>query len=192
MNRYFVAILALVVFAVCYQLLFRYQYFHLAGGTVMRVDRLSGASCNLPCVTNPTPSPAPTNALAYLIDSPDDLDSEKVRAVDLVREKGDRQYLVGIKNEKPTNEWKADWARGEIRMATPNPKSAFKKIEAMLDQDNYLKALKHTSKHTYLVCYCNTKGAGWQWEAHLDTRELFFVGDNADLSLKYGLTKSAP
>jgi hypothetical protein len=39
-----------VVAAILFQLFFRYQYVHLAGAEVMRIDRLTGRSCYEPCI----------------------------------------------------------------------------------------------------------------------------------------------
>ncbi|MGA7202298.1 MAG: hypothetical protein WBX26_10745 [Candidatus Cybelea sp.] len=41
-----------------------------------------------------------------------------------------------------------------------------------------------------LVCFCNHAGSGWRWEVHVDSDQVFYVNDNADLIKKYGLTRS--
>lgn len=55
-------IVALTLVAAVFQLFFRYEYIHLSGMVVMRVDRLTGTTCLLPSPTmmhacNPEPSP---------------------------------------------------------------------------------------------------------------------------------------
>jgi hypothetical protein len=51
-------------------------------------------------------------------------------------------------------------------------------------------SLRSASFQTKLVCYCTTKGSGWRWEVHVDTGEIFYVNDNADLLKKYGIKLS--
>lgn len=41
-----------------------------------------------------------------------------------------------------------------------------------------------------LVCFCNHAGSGWRWEVHIDSDQVFYVNDNADLIKTYGLTRS--
>jgi hypothetical protein len=47
------------------------------------------------------------------------------------------------------------------------------------------------SPDTYLVCYCE-QTEGWRWEVHLGTGEVYYVNDNANLSAKYGVSRSTP
>lgn len=42
-------LVALIGLALIFQLFFRYQYLHLSGINVMRIDRLTLASCSMPC-----------------------------------------------------------------------------------------------------------------------------------------------
>jgi hypothetical protein len=44
---------------------------------------------------------------------------------------------------------------------------------------------------SYLVCFCQ-QTVGWRWEVHLGTGEVYYVNDNANLSAKYGVTRSTP
>jgi hypothetical protein len=53
---------AVVLAGAVFQLFFRYEYIHLSGAGVMRVDRLTKASCVLPCTEDPTPEPTPSEA----------------------------------------------------------------------------------------------------------------------------------
>ena len=42
-------LLVLVALAVVFQLFLRYQYIHTSGADIVRVDRLTGQSCDMPC-----------------------------------------------------------------------------------------------------------------------------------------------
>ena len=58
MKRLLYGVGTLIVVAVIFQLFFRYQYIHTVGIRITRIDRLTGASCELPCMPkvwdNPT------------------------------------------------------------------------------------------------------------------------------------------
>ncbi len=58
-NRSWYAVSVVAAIAI-FQFFLRYQYEHLAGGSVMRIDRLTASSCYMPCL--PAPAPAPTEA----------------------------------------------------------------------------------------------------------------------------------
>jgi hypothetical protein len=49
--------IAILVFAAIFQLFFRYEYMHTTGNLVVRVDRLTGASCYLPCAKSAATTP---------------------------------------------------------------------------------------------------------------------------------------
>jgi hypothetical protein len=51
----------LIALAVLFQLFFRYQYIHTMGVRITRIDRLTGASCELPCEPE-TWAPVPTQS----------------------------------------------------------------------------------------------------------------------------------
>lgn len=55
MKRLAYAIAGLLVAAVIFQLFLRYQYIAANDGGIARIDRLTGASCYLPCKPTPTP-----------------------------------------------------------------------------------------------------------------------------------------
>lgn len=38
-----------------------------------------------------------------------------------------------------------------------------------------------------LVCWCNSKKIGLYWEVHTDSREAYYVNDDAELKHKYGI-----
>lgn len=64
---------ALVVVVAMFQLFFRYQYIHTYGAEITRVDRLTGQSCEMPCVNAPSPhstsSTTVTNATVSWVSS---------------------------------------------------------------------------------------------------------------------------
>jgi hypothetical protein len=77
-KRFLYAFGALIVLAVIFQLFLRYQYVHTVGYSITRIDRLTGASCELPCApaisnqSTPNPwdavgRPTPTGAVDALI-----------------------------------------------------------------------------------------------------------------------------
>lgn len=65
MKRILYGLGAVIVVAAIFQLFFRYEYVPQSVATVWRVDRLTGATCRLPCSTksdviDPDRTPAPT------------------------------------------------------------------------------------------------------------------------------------
>lgn len=69
LDIFLVSLLLLILAGVVFQLFLRYTYVHTLGNTVVRVDRISGESCALPCDENgygprtvayvPPPTPVP-------------------------------------------------------------------------------------------------------------------------------------
>ncbi len=64
-----------------FQLFFRFDYVHVAGARVMRIDRLSGASCDIPCIPAPRPTPTPFDRVAYALEFGDRYSLAKQRAI---------------------------------------------------------------------------------------------------------------
>lgn len=58
--------------------------------------------------------------------------------------------------------------------ATPNP------VMENLDSDSL--------NDTYLVCFCDSKGTGWRWEVHIDSRQALYIDNDPDLKKRYGIT----
>jgi hypothetical protein len=47
------AVAGLVIAVLVFQLLLRYQYVHLRGNHVLRIDRLTATTCIMPCLETP-------------------------------------------------------------------------------------------------------------------------------------------
>jgi hypothetical protein len=181
---YFVG--GIVAAALVFQLFFHYQYVHLAGGDVMRIDRLTGSSCDMPCVPTPTPTsppppptPRPFDSASYTVES----DRQNERAIALAKATVSAANI--ILRAGPGYTWTA---------ATTDPEGVY--TVDVIAQGEKLNStftppdLHSASFETKLVCYCTRKGFGWRWEVHVDDGEVFYVNDNADLMKKYDITPS--
>jgi hypothetical protein len=171
-----------VVAVLFFQLFIHYQYIHLAGGDVMRIDRLTGSSCHMPCLPTPSPTPAPppTPVPTPPPKPPQNYTLEDARAIEQVKDRGagvsgivyrhsqDSEWLVAGRYDNEGTPQGYPYYSGQHR--TPNP--------------------SYDNTHAYpvrLVCYClATKKMGWYWEYHLDTGEVFTVTGNRTLELVYG------
>jgi|SRR5579862_7154274 len=164
MNGWYVAG-AIVAALIIFQSFLRYQYEHLAGGRVMRIDRLTGSSCYMPCVPQPGPAETPERTF----------ESDDLAAIDWVKTVEIRPY----ENDGHQYMWRV-WER------VKNDGT-----QAMMTQD--MSAEDPSEYPIRLVCYCynDTPGqkspTGVWWEYHLDTKKVYSVSDNAPLSVKYGM-----
>jgi len=152
-----------------FQLFFRFQYEHLIGLRVMRIDRLTGASCYLPCLATPSPAPPtpmPSNA---------QLEQEAIALA--------RGSALSVTMEHGTGYL---WS-GQIACTA----SAGGCWVASPPSDPYAPP-NPEQRNVWLVCWCNSTGYGWRWEVHLDTRAVYSINDNADLLRKYGLPTPTP
>jgi hypothetical protein len=180
----------LVVVALCFQLFFRYDYEHLNSNRILRIDRVTQASCDMPCVPRPAPAPTATpipydDADAYRIIS-DTFDRRNEQAVELAKAAPDAKQMVAYFSGAEY-QWSAsrdpDYA-GFLQYTKPLEKGS-----AAFDSSAYDWYRQRTIKSSpVLVCFCNRKGDGRYWEVHLDTGHVYSVTDNADLGRKYGLT----
>ncbi len=195
-----------VALALVFQFFLRYEYVHLAGGRVMRIDRATGSSCFMPC-TPPPPAPTPTPydpkvAIDDFLRADEEQDQDAILLVkataksptgtsvaDLVRSTGpqfawtaqpansnDAAYVSALKNSQ---------SLPALSFATPTPGSTLPPPPPLGTPTPI--NLPHFQ--TRLACYCDPKGDGWRWEVHVDTRAVYYVNDNADLMRKYGLTR---
>jgi hypothetical protein len=189
----------LLIAAVLFQVFLHYEYIHLAGGSVMRIDRLTGTSCYMPCTPKPTPSPFDLNAAAdYLRES----DRQDQQAILLAKATSTAAKLVATVG--PGYAWTARTtdgdglrtlqiiAEGRVLPGHADPLADFGPTPPSQDEVRAWRETRRIDVHspsfeTKLVCYCNTKRAGWRWEVHTDTREVFYVNDNSDLMKKYGI-----
>jgi hypothetical protein len=164
--------LAAVAIILVFQFFFRYQYIHTVGIEVLRVDRLTGASCVLPCLP-PTPTPVPT---VKPTPPPHYLSNEDQRAIAYAKahNTSDLRYSASYFNKDPDD---FKWSVSGRYKNDGTPQSF----------DAYVSSVSSTAYPVRLVCFCDSKDWGWRWEVHLDTGEVYDVGDNADLRLKYGI-----
>lgn len=157
----------------------------------MRIDRLSNKSCYMPCEpSTPTPSaaPLPTGTpidwVQRYFEVQSILERRSEQAIQLAKE---TPQAVTIANANgPEYEWTTrndPQYRAFAKLANVQPSKVNVFDAISLDIIN----TRHDTP--LLVCYCSKGNTGWDWEVHLDTREVYFVNDNADLSKKYGLTQ---
>jgi hypothetical protein len=184
-------IVALVAVALIFQFFFRYQYEHLAGGNVLRIDHLTATSCYLPCLPPPPPPPKatptpydPIDAELTFIRVSGDQDQ---KAIESVKETPLAQQIVGEKG--PGYSWSArtyDIGGQFFQSAIDSGKNPFEH-SAKSNLFSTPPDVNSADFQTKFVCYCNAKQTlGWMWEAHTDTGEVYYVNDNAELSKKYG------
>jgi len=169
---YIIAGLAFI--GLLFQLFFRYQYVHLEGATVMRIDRLSGSSCNMPCQSSHfEPASAPST-------SERSFDGDDEEAIQGVKSSVTTPY----ENDGHDYKW-----RVQMRGKNDGTHHLIGNPATWEDDDPVDWPVR-------LICYCynDTPGqagpVGVYWEHHLDTRQTYSVNDNAALSAKYGMTPS--
>jgi hypothetical protein len=201
--------------ALFFQLFLHYQYVHLAGGYVMRIDRLTGSACYMPCVASPSETAAQPSATSTLFNWRDmaasyalESSQQDQRAILLAKATAGAAAIVA---REPTGySWRAKTTDGsaqaglriigegrdpagtlrqEIRRAfsssTSSPDEAAREW-----RDNPPFDPHSPQFQTKIVCYCDSTGTGWRWEVHVDTGDVFFVNDNPDLVKKYWMTNS--
>lgn len=191
----------IVVVLLIFQLFMRYVY--LAPdryGRVMRVDRLSGISCYVPCTPAPptpppTPTPTPTPAPTQT-----PLEEREQDAIAMAKVSDEARSVLATGSHegyqwsaKPaleavsTTYMKAD-CPGTLPGATPWPKPMpSDMMKAFGDA-----VFKCVPLDTFLVSFGDKNGLGWFWEVHLNSKRIYFVSDNRDLSSKYGLMSHTP
>jgi hypothetical protein len=180
-------ILALFLF----QTLFRYEYTKMNRDRMVRIDRLTGTACNVPCLPTPEPAPEPTSTpfdrYIYIQAFQDAYDDEKLAAI---QDAKNAPMMDGIRasNVLTGYTWKTnpgfDSTQSQISDdgAIPDPK------KTPLCSDDCVQNRYSIDKlpKTLEVRYQNDKGLGWSWEWHRDSHAVYFVGENADLIKKYG------
>lgn len=175
--------------ALVFQVFFHYQYVQLGQGTIMRINRLTGSSCYMPCNPSPAPTATPPSPTAtpfderrYLLES----ERQDQRAILLAKRTGTARQIMSAVG--PNYVWSA-------KTADPSGRYELGLIRKGQNVRSIPPALTSASFETKLVCM-NPRPAhgmpGWCWEVHLDTGEVFSVWDNADLLRKYGFTRVLP
>jgi len=163
-NKWVVGGLA-VAALLAFQIFVRYQYVHLVGVRVMRIDRLTSTSCYMPC---PDPTSSPEKP-ARTFESDDEDAISRVR------------MIAGAPYENDAHEYM--WRVYE-RVKSDGTQTFMTQDMSNEDSADY---------PIRLVCYCYSgqkSPTGVYWEYHLDTRQILSVGDDALLSAKYGMTKA--
>lgn len=198
----------LVIAGLLFQLFFRYQYVHLTGTTVMRIDRLSGSSCNLPCEQ---PSFDPTTAKPeHSFDSDDQEAIQGVKssvAVPYTNDGHDYKWRVSQRGKNDGTHYEITTAAPQFIDAPGPNKTGRAKGGSLAAELGVTPPASDDTPAPFawggenpadwpvrLICYCyndtpgQTEPAGFFWEYHLDTRQTYSVDDNAALSVKYGMT----
>ena len=172
----------IAVAAFVFQVFFRYSYTTSYGVVRERIDRLTGLVCRMPCTPAPRTVPTvPPTPLSH------DLREAKYQLEDqeAIRLAKSDSVTSSLTANYPHDRWAVegrfavDGSRQatalEELMFTPNPSST----------NQYL--TRPIPFPVRLVAFTNQKGFGFRWEVHLDTHEVFFANDNAELMKKYGL-----
>lgn len=209
-SRVLYGVVGVVVVVVFVQMFLRYTYIS-HGYQTLRIDRVTGSSCTLPCTAAPpeTPKPQPTF---------DDIALGNNRAIKIVQDRDDAQNIVAYHPDA-----KYRWfVESEY---SPGYGVSYGDVEFNYGAANVEKSGPPVKGHTYAfitvppnapqfapapssanpdptpyplhypireICYCDPKAYGWRWEVHLDTGEVFRVDGNAALSARYGLATPKP
>jgi len=175
-------------FCLIYQLCFRYEYYHY-GGNIARIDRLTGAVCAVPCTSTPAPqsltavpqTPRPTlDEVNKIISTEtykralDELNAERLQdAIAIAKRDPD------VPQHDASYEWRNDLSS----------KGLTKEGLALMEEEPFpLSGDPDSDADTFfIVCLCDSHGAGWRWEVNTRFRRARFINDNAILRAKYGL-----
>jgi len=174
-------VVGVLVVAAAFQLLLRYQY--VGSGPVMRIDRVTGASCFMPCRPTSPPSAIPAK-------SPPNYAADDQRAIALAQR---QPSAVALEAQYANRgyEWTTegrytsdyvlmlDWSK--YGGTKPAPTDIFDSNPGGERPQGELPAPIRE------VCFCSKKGFGWRWEVHLDTREVYEIDGNRDLEKRYGI-----
>ena len=179
---WFVGVVCLVLMAlVGFQVFLRYQYVQ-AGDHVTRIDRVTGASCQLPC-TPPPPTPAPTPFdKAQALREFDTAFSEQTQAAISAAQ----AYGQSIAETEGGSDWK--WGIDAVNDPTLATRARDARASVADDRAVPAAALQQTAVR--LICFCDDRGSGYRWEVNTLTDRVTFVNDNADLTKKYHLGTS--
>jgi len=164
-----VSVLVVIVAALSFQFFFRYTYIHTIGANVTRIDRLTGASCDLPCEQVAQMPPAP-----IVSSTPEAQSDVDARAVDYERRTHSQDMTT------PSYAWKV---HGHYTNAGA--------IESA--GDAVVSNSPETDYPVRVMCYCDKNNGGWYFElrrsAYGAFSEMMATG-NSVLEARYGLTAS--
>jgi hypothetical protein len=194
MATRFIAVFAtaLVLIAI-FQLFFRYQYIEQylklgesSGTRITRIDRLTGASCVMPCTYAPartTPAPATTNPEPTA--TPQMQDQADAKIIDYLR----HTVVIPLAAEQRTRyRWRimghytpsGQEESGRAVVGTPEPDANI--------YSHWESAITPEGKfYVRLVCYCDSTGSGWYYEYDPRINEKMEVIGNEVLERKYHL-----
>ena len=183
-NKLDVFAAAIVVVGLAFQFFFRYDYMK-QGPYIVRIDRLNGDSCYLPCgLAMPTAPVSRPSAVATLnfadfqAEYDKQFDLRNQRAIALAKTQSDAvQFALYYPNYT--------WTSGTKKDSIPDP--------TLTGLPSRAQNVDYWLPTTFLICLCSgdSQGHGYRWEVHTDTREVFSVQDNATLAKKYDIDISA-
>lgn len=168
-----VSVAAIVVLALAYFIAFRFQYIHVEGYRVMRVDHLTGETCEVGVntLTNQNGCDAPSE------------EQKQSLAISLAKDDATSRGIAP--GEATAYLWEADDALAAATAAnSANGDDDASPIPAMANVN------EDTFADVYIVCYCDAKNDGWRWEVHIPTRQALYVSSDKVLSARYGLKPS--
>jgi hypothetical protein len=170
-TRALVISTVIIIIVVVFQLFFRYQYVG-SGRDLMRVDRLTEASCFMPCALPTRAAPKIGKPALELIEIPG--------VPELRDERQDNLRAWDILRQNPAYETYADRARdaywAPVGIYVGGPFDASGKLHSESDV------------HVYpyrLVCICNENNRGYWFEINIETGSAELVNDSANLAIKY-------
>ncbi len=172
--------IALAVLA-AFQLFLRYEYVS-GGDRVTRIDRLTGASCQLPCTpAPPTPKPTPFDRAAALRQFDGAFAEQTQAAISAAQ-----AYGQSIAETEGGADWK--WGMDSINDPSLATRARDARNAVATDRAVPADALQQTAVR--LVCFCDDRGSGYRWEVNTLSDRVSFVNDNADLTKRYHLGTS--
>lgn len=198
------------VAALFFQVFVHYQYVHLAGGYVMRIDRLTGSSCYMPCVSTPAPTNAPPQPTAST--------GNNLWGGTSASQRGGTSILSGALDGQTSP---APQATSVSFTASDN--SAIQIARTFGEAASYYERLHPDWEWTVItrysndyadydtaavdpkageapergypireVCYCTTHDLGYYYEVHLDSDRVFTILGNKTLEVRYRVRRSGP
>lgn len=184
-KRIWQFVIGLAVVALGYQLFFRYSYTPI-GNTSMRLDRLTGTLCIMPCYTSAS---ARSNAVAQATyDASVEQVSEQIdqRAISIAQQSPEAAMFQpppspdGVPMPPLPVHWAVDTSFNPMPPPPPTDPS----------QDTTRYVLQSPGFQTRLVCATAPSGKEWCWEVHVDTGDAIFVNNSSYLKQKYGFSTS--
>ena len=175
MSRVWYVVGGIVALGLIFQIFFRFEYVHQSTGFTFRIDRLTQASCVMPCIpAPPTPKPTPFDKDVAKYDFDTKVSQADEDAIEMVKDRADVRSLIDTyRLSDAVYKWHAD------------PSNPYNDLPQTTSSE------KEDVDQVRLVCYCTTAGFGYRWEAHLGTRMVYYVNDNAELMKKYNLHQGA-